>query len=164
MSVRRGLIEIQVRKRVNVVRAAYVPLREYAGETFFNGWGFRQLLRQYNLGCVGRSFSLPPLRHQYGKGGSVSGNVTYVDRNAAIGRRLTHINDAGNAVLKTDNATILENTPICSQRLSECLTRSYPCSCLIGAVFRGLTHFLLTRSASHQGILSYKIRSIRSEA
>lgn len=45
-------------------------------------------------------FLCPPCGTKTEMGG-VSGNVTYVDRNAAIGRRLTHINDVGNAVLMT---------------------------------------------------------------
>ncbi|KAF8054963.1 concanavalin A-like lectin/glucanase domain-containing protein [Lyophyllum atratum] len=63
-------------------RAIYVPLREYAGSTFFDGWDF--------WGNVDNT---------------TWGNVTYLDRAAATQQRLTYVNDAGHAIVKVDNTT-----------------------------------------------------------
>ena len=36
-----------------------------------------------------------------------AGNVTYQDRANAASKRLTYVNDAGNAIVKVDNTTTL---------------------------------------------------------
>lgn len=42
----------------------------------------------------------------------ILGNVTYVDRQTATSSRLTYINDAGNAIVKVDNSTFIQNGPL----------------------------------------------------
>ncbi|RXW23623.1 hypothetical protein EST38_g2236 [Candolleomyces aberdarensis] len=64
--------------------AAYVPLRQYEGSTFFDGWAY------------------------YGNVDNTTwGNVTYLDRADATSKRLTYVNDAGNAIVQVDNTTTL---------------------------------------------------------
>ncbi|TFK33199.1 concanavalin A-like lectin/glucanase domain-containing protein [Crucibulum laeve] len=64
------------------VSAIYVPVREYAGTSFFDKWDF------------------------YGFYDNTTwGNVTYQDRANATSKRLTYINGAGNAIIKVDNTT-----------------------------------------------------------
>ncbi|GLB34393.1 putative glycoside hydrolase family 16 protein [Lyophyllum shimeji] len=62
--------------------AIYVPLREYAGSTFFDAWDF--------WGNVDNT---------------TWGNVTYLDRGAATQQRLIYVNDAGHAIVRVDNTT-----------------------------------------------------------
>ncbi|KAF9443295.1 glycoside hydrolase family 16 protein [Macrolepiota fuliginosa MF-IS2] len=72
-----------------VVSAIYAPLREYAGSTFFDAWDY------YNF-----------------YDNTTWGNVTFVDRQTAVSDRLTYVNDAGNAVVKVDNTTFVQNGPL----------------------------------------------------
>ncbi|KDQ60270.1 glycoside hydrolase family 16 protein [Jaapia argillacea MUCL 33604] len=60
----------------------YELVRDYSGQTFFNGWdffGFRDNLTW--------------------------GNVTYVDAPTAASDKLAYVNDAGKVILKVDNTT-----------------------------------------------------------
>ncbi|KAF9528060.1 glycoside hydrolase family 16 protein [Crepidotus variabilis] len=64
--------------------AIYTPLREYAGNTFFDNWAY------------------------YGNVDNTTwGNVTFVDKDAATQKKLTYVNDAGNAVVKVDDLTTI---------------------------------------------------------
>ncbi|EKM79808.1 hypothetical protein AGABI1DRAFT_38657 [Agaricus bisporus var. burnettii JB137-S8] len=73
----------------SVASAAYAPLREYAGSNFFDGWDY------------------------YGFHDNTTwGNVTYVDRQTAMSSRLTYVNGAGNAVVKVDNTSFIQNGPL----------------------------------------------------
>ncbi|PPQ92756.1 hypothetical protein CVT25_003865 [Psilocybe cyanescens] len=67
------------------VSAIYLPLREHAGATFFDGWAY------------------------YGNVDNTTwGNVTYLDQPTATTKGLTFVNEAGNAVVKVDNSTTLD--------------------------------------------------------
>ncbi|KAF9528061.1 glycoside hydrolase family 16 protein [Crepidotus variabilis] len=62
----------------------YSPLREYAGATFFDEWTY------------------------YGNVDNTTwGNVTFVDKDTAVQKHLTYLNDAGNAVIKVDDQTTI---------------------------------------------------------
>ncbi|KAF8651149.1 hypothetical protein AX16_004851 [Volvariella volvacea WC 439] len=71
------------------LHAIYVPYREYAGSSFFDGWDY------------------------YGFYDNTTwGNVTYVDRANATEHRLTYVNDAGNAIIRVDNESFVEDGPL----------------------------------------------------
>ncbi|KDQ60269.1 glycoside hydrolase family 16 protein [Jaapia argillacea MUCL 33604] len=60
----------------------YSLVREYSGQTFFNGWDF------------------------YGNEDNLTwGNVSYLDASDAASQKLAYINDAGRAIIKVDNTT-----------------------------------------------------------
>ncbi|SJL02708.1 uncharacterized protein ARMOST_06043 [Armillaria ostoyae] len=69
--------------------ALYAPLREYAGQSFFNGWDF---LGNYD--------------------NTTYGNVTFVDQATGSANKLAFVNDAGNAILKVDNSTDITSTQL----------------------------------------------------
>ncbi|KAF8971847.1 concanavalin A-like lectin/glucanase domain-containing protein [Flammula alnicola] len=69
--------------------AIYNPVREYAGDNFFNKFAY------------------------YGNVDNTTwGNVTYLDQPTAVSKGLTLINSAGNAVVKVDNTTTILPAPI----------------------------------------------------
>ncbi|TFK74516.1 hypothetical protein BDN72DRAFT_813017 [Pluteus cervinus] len=69
--------------------AQFLPLREYAGQSFFDGWDY------------------------YGFYDNTTwGNVTYLDQPDAVSQRLTYVNSAGNAVVKVDNTTNVADGPL----------------------------------------------------
>ncbi|KAF8886936.1 concanavalin A-like lectin/glucanase domain-containing protein [Infundibulicybe gibba] len=69
--------------------AQFVPLREYAGQSFFDKWDF------------------------YGTFDNTTwGNVTYLDRPSATQQNLAYVNSAGNAVIKVDNRTNIAPAPL----------------------------------------------------
>ncbi|KDR84432.1 hypothetical protein GALMADRAFT_237298 [Galerina marginata CBS 339.88] len=71
------------------VSAAYSPIREHAGATFFDRWAY------------------------YGNVDNTTwGNVTFQDKENATSRGLTFINGAGNAVIKVDNTTTILPAPL----------------------------------------------------
>ncbi|KAF8967492.1 concanavalin A-like lectin/glucanase domain-containing protein [Flammula alnicola] len=70
------------------VSAIYNPLREYAGDNFFNKFEY------------------------YGNVDNTTwGNVTYLDQPTAVSKGLTFINGAGNAVVAVDNTTTILPAP-----------------------------------------------------
>ncbi|KAM6492062.1 glycoside hydrolase family 16 protein [Amanita muscaria] len=68
--------------------ASYYPLREYAGNTFFDAWTFTN---DYDRNNTGR--------------------VIWVDRPTAMANNLTSINSAGHAVIKVDTQQVVPNGP-----------------------------------------------------
>ncbi|KAH9482161.1 putative glycosidase C21B10.07 [Psilocybe cubensis] len=69
---------------LSIVSADYLPFREHAGASFFDGWAY------------------------YGNVDNTTwGNVTYLDQPGAQTKGLTFINAAGNAVIKVDNTSTL---------------------------------------------------------
>ncbi|KAJ3520816.1 hypothetical protein NMY22_g12576 [Coprinellus aureogranulatus] len=69
---------------VSQAAASYLPVRQYEGQTFFDGWAY------------------------YGNVDNTTwGNVTYLDKANALSKGLTYVNEAGNAVVKVDNTTTL---------------------------------------------------------
>ncbi|KAJ7205360.1 concanavalin A-like lectin/glucanase domain-containing protein [Mycena rebaudengoi] len=65
--------------------AAYSPVREYSGKTFFDRWDY------------------------YGDVDNTTwGNVTYLDRPTAASTKLTEVNAAGNAIIRVDNVATIE--------------------------------------------------------
>ncbi|RDB20074.1 putative glycosidase C21B10.07 [Hypsizygus marmoreus] len=71
------------------ISAVYLPLREYAGATFFDGWDY--------WGNVDNT---------------TWGNVTYLDQTLATEHRLAYVNAAGNAIVKVDNSTTIAAAPL----------------------------------------------------
>ncbi|PBK63491.1 hypothetical protein ARMSODRAFT_963104 [Armillaria solidipes] len=69
--------------------ALYAPLREYAGQSFFNGWNFPGTYDN-----------------------TTSGSVIFVDQATAIANKLAYVNDAGNAILRVDNSTDITGTGV----------------------------------------------------
>ncbi|SJL02682.1 uncharacterized protein ARMOST_06016 [Armillaria ostoyae] len=69
--------------------ALYAPLREYAGQSFFNGWNF-------------------PGNYD----NTTSGSVIFVDQATATANNLAYVNDAGNAILRVDNTTDITGTGV----------------------------------------------------
>ncbi|KAF9463730.1 concanavalin A-like lectin/glucanase domain-containing protein [Collybia nuda] len=69
--------------------AVYLPLHEYAGATFFDGWDY--------WGDIDNT---------------TWGNVTYLDRTNATTTRLTYVNDAGHAIVRVDNTTTILDAPL----------------------------------------------------
>ncbi|KAK0243457.1 hypothetical protein EDD85DRAFT_947620 [Armillaria nabsnona] len=69
--------------------ALYAPLREYAGQSFFNGWNF-------------------PGNYD----NTTSGSVIFVDQATATANKLAYVNDAGNAILRVDNSTDITGTGV----------------------------------------------------
>ncbi|KAG6907308.1 hypothetical protein DXG01_009472, partial [Tephrocybe rancida] len=70
--------------------AVYQPLREYAGNTFFDAWDYWGNIDNTTWGTI-----LP-------RG---LGNVTYLDRNSANTQRLTYVDGNGHAIIRVDNTT-----------------------------------------------------------
>ncbi|OCH87773.1 glycoside hydrolase family 16 protein [Obba rivulosa] len=62
--------------------AGFDIIRDYSGESFFDGWDFYGFRDNLTLG-----------------------NVTWVDYDTALSQRLAYVNDAGNVILKVDNFT-----------------------------------------------------------
>ncbi|KAJ3570032.1 hypothetical protein NP233_g4669 [Leucocoprinus birnbaumii] len=71
------------------ILASYVPVREYAGPNFFDAWTYWDNVDN-----------------------TTWGNVTYVDRQTATSSRLAYVNDAGNAIIKVDNTTLISPAPL----------------------------------------------------
>ncbi|KAG5637804.1 hypothetical protein H0H81_003136 [Sphagnurus paluster] len=82
--------------------AIYVPLHEYAGSTFFDGWDF--------WGNVDNT---------------TWGNVTYLDRAGATAQRLAYVNSAGNAIIKVDNTTNIALAPLVNRPSVRHILRAY---------------------------------------
>lgn len=63
-------------------RAAYSPIKDYSGQTFFDAWNFYD-----------------------GWDAPTFGDVQYLGKEKAMQDKLTYINDAGHAVIRVDNFT-----------------------------------------------------------
>ncbi|KAJ7060400.1 concanavalin A-like lectin/glucanase domain-containing protein [Mycena amicta] len=80
-------------------RAAYYPLYEYSGTTFFDGFNFYDAIDN-----------------------TTWGNVTYVDFADGIAESLAYINAQGNAILRVDNTTTVLNSGTVQYRKSVRIT------------------------------------------
>ncbi|KAK0243477.1 glycoside hydrolase family 16 protein [Armillaria nabsnona] len=95
--------------RILFCHALYAPLREYAGQSFFNGWDF---LGNYD--------------------NTTYGNVTFVDRATGSANKLAYVNDAGNAILRVDNSTDITATQLVYRDSVKLLSQDlYPLGSLI---------------------------------
>ncbi|KAJ2931045.1 hypothetical protein H1R20_g6053, partial [Candolleomyces eurysporus] len=83
--------------------AAYVPLRQYEGSTFFEGWAYYGNVDNTTWGTISKAIQL----QRRCTDATITGNVTYLDRADATSKRLTYVNDAGNAIIQVDNTTTL---------------------------------------------------------
>ncbi|KAK0230124.1 glycoside hydrolase family 16 protein [Armillaria fumosa] len=89
--------------------ALYAPLREYAGQSFFNGWDF-------------------PGSYD----NTTWGNVTFVDQATGSSQKLAYVNDAGNAILRVDNSTDITGTGLVYRDSVKLLSQDlYPLGSLI---------------------------------
>ncbi|KAK7453491.1 hypothetical protein VKT23_011768 [Stygiomarasmius scandens] len=91
------------------VLGIYVPLREYAGQSFFDGWDY------------------------YGNVDNTTwGNVTYVDQPTAINQDLTFIDGNGHAIIRVDNTTNIPDAPLVNRNTIKITTKdAYPIGSLI---------------------------------
>ncbi|KAG6865061.1 hypothetical protein C0991_005380 [Blastosporella zonata] len=67
----------------------YLPLREYAGNTFFDQWDYWGNIDD-----------------------TTWGNVTYLDRIDALAQRLTYVDANGHAIIRVDNTTDIANATL----------------------------------------------------
>jgi hypothetical protein len=88
------------------VAAIYLPLREYAGTTFFDGWDYWGDIDNTTWGEHIFSAGMPGGTH------TLTGNVTYLDRTNATTTRLTYVNDAGHAIIRVDNTTTIADATL----------------------------------------------------
>ncbi|KAH9924368.1 concanavalin A-like lectin/glucanase domain-containing protein [Amylocystis lapponica] len=77
----------------------YDLLREYSGQTFFDGWDFYGSWDNLTLGLCCVSFKLSASIDGW------TGNATWVTQENATSLGLAYINEAGNAIMKVDNTT-----------------------------------------------------------
>ncbi|THU85086.1 hypothetical protein K435DRAFT_783462 [Dendrothele bispora CBS 962.96] len=91
------------------VLGIYVPLREYSGQSFFDGWDY------------------------YGNVDNTTwGNVTYVDEMTAMNQDLTFVNGNGHAIIRVDNTTNIANAPLVNRNTIKITSKdAYPIGSLI---------------------------------
>jgi hypothetical protein len=88
--------------------AAYYPLIEYSGTTFFDGFDFYGAIDNTTWGAWLACVFWAHLTKDWIESG-LAGNVTYVDAADANAESLAYVNGAGNAIIKVDNSsTVLE--------------------------------------------------------
>ncbi|KAF5358593.1 hypothetical protein D9758_007731 [Tetrapyrgos nigripes] len=87
----------------------YVPLREYSGQSFFDGWDY------------------------YGNVDNTTwGNVSYVDQTTAMTQQLTFVDGNGHAVIRVDNTTFIPDAPLVNRNTIKITSKdAYP----VGSLF-----------------------------
>ncbi|KAF5389760.1 hypothetical protein D9757_005970 [Collybiopsis confluens] len=88
----------------------YVPIREYSGQSFFDGWDY------------------------YGSIDNTTwGNVTYVDQNTSDAQRLTYVDSTtGHAIIRVDNTTNIAPAPLVNRNTVKITTKdAYPIGSLV---------------------------------
>lgn len=79
---------------------AYDLVRDYSGSSFFNGWDFYGSWDNLTLGTCSRASSCPGLPSR-----NTLGDAWWLNEEDAFSQGLASVNQAGNAIVKVDNAS-----------------------------------------------------------
>lgn len=102
MAAGRWLRRVCVLQAILGAYAAYSPIRDYSGSTFFDHWTF---FDQTDAGLTNGTNIRSVKTSIFTASGCFSGDVQFLGQSAATSQRLAFTNGAGNTIIKVDNSS-----------------------------------------------------------